>query len=246
MRKLATALGRFFFACVFLIPAFAGAAQIEIGAGVSRFDHRADGIWYQQGLPHRFDLQSHAFLLGLTGDFSPTLRWHVDAVDLGSSSVDSWDTAADEYYSPSLHQCLSHCDNLAHFIGSGHVYGIATTLEWHTTGEWQIGAEAGPFLYHSRWSIHVPNYFQATGWPETTTAAQTAPWGWMPGGIQRTASGWKPGFVIGVLLRYKSYAVSLRHYFDGLGFQMRYANGAIDGWPPGWTGQTVLMLTHSF
>ena len=247
LRSLRTAFGRFFVACVLLgIPFGAHAARVEVGAGVAQSSTKGDGIWYQEGLPHTLNLRSPAFLIGVTGDLTPHLAWHVDAVSLGSYSVDSWDTTADADYSPASHQCLRNCTNLAHFMGSGRVYGIAAMLEAHTQGRWQVGVEAGPFLYHSSWSVQVPNYFAAAGWPANTTPAQVAPWGWMPGGIQRSKSSWHPGAVIGITGRYRNFAISVRRYFDGLGWPMRYANGSSDGWPPLWKGQTVLMIIYTF
>ena len=247
MRNISPAFGRFFFVCSLLaIPFRAHAIGLEIGAGVAQYDHRQDGIWYQQGLPHSLGLRSPAFLFGAWGDVNPVLRWHLDAVDLGSASVDSWDTPADADYSPQTHQCLRNCTNLAHFIGGGRVYGIAATLEAHTSGQWQVGIEGGPWLYHSAWAVQVPNYFQAAGLPADTTPAQVAPLGWMPGGVQRSTSGWALGGVIGLSLRHAGLGLSLRHYFDGRGWPIHYASGITDGWPPIWTGQTVLMFTYSF
>jgi len=235
-----------FLAGILAFAPLAHAASIEVGAGVARSTTQGDGVWYQEGLPHRLNLHSPVFLLGVTGDLTQNLAWHVDAVSLGSYSVDSWDTAADADYSPASHQCLRNCTNLAHFMGSGHVYGIAATLEAHTQGKWQIGLEAGPFLYHSSWSVQVPNYFAAAGWPANTAPAQVAPWGWMQGGVQRSKSSWHIGSVVGLTARYDRLTLSLARYSDGKGWPMRYSDGTVDGWPPLWKGQTVFMLIYKF
>ena len=245
-RAMLTAFGRFFFAlCFLLVPFRAHALGLEIGAGIAQYDHRADGIWYQQGLPHSLGLQSPAFLVGAWGDVTPAIRWHLDAVDLGSASVDSWDTVADSNYSTATQQCIATCNSLMHLHASGSVYGLAGTLEAHTSGAWQIGVEGGPWLYHSSWSVEVPGWDAAAGIPNAMPA-QVAPWGWMPGGIQRSESGWALGGVVGLSLRHAGLGLSLRHYFDGRGWPMHYANGTTDGWPPIWTGQTVFMLTYDF
>jgi len=233
-------------ACTPIAHAASNAASIEVGAGVARSTTQGDGIWYQAGLPHTLKLRSPAFLIGVTGDLTPSVAWHVDAVYLGSYSVDSWDTAADADYSPATHQCLRNCSNLAHFQGKGRVYGVAATLEAHTQGKWQVGIQAGPFLYRSSWSVQVPNYFAAAGWPADTTPEQVAPWGWMPGGLQRSKAGWRVGSVIGLTLRHDRMALSLARYNDGKGWPMKYSDGTVDGWPPLWKGQTVLMLTYKF
>lgn len=246
-RALLAACGRLFFACVLLaIPFRAHALGLEIGAGVAQYNHRPDGIWYQQGMPHSLGLRAPAFLIGAWGDVTPAIRWHLDFVDLGSVSVDSWDTVADSNYSTVTKQCLASCDSLMHLHGEGGVQGIAATLEGHTQGAWQIGIEGGPFLYHSTWSVQVPNFLQAAGLPANAHAAQVAPWGLMPGGVQRSEAGWALGGVIGLSLRHAGIGLSLRHYFDGRGWPMRSASGVTDGWPPIWTGQTVLMFTYFF
>lgn len=224
----------------------AASAGLEAGLGVAQYNHREDGVWYQQGLPHSLSLQAPAVLIGAWGDVTPFIRWHVDAVDLGSASVDSWDTPADSSYSTATKRCISGCNSLMHLHATGGVYGISATLEGHTSGSWQFGVEAGPWLYHSSWSVQVPGYFAAAGWPESTTAEQVAPWGWMPGGIQRSQSGWALGGVVGLTAHSHGVGLSIRRYFDGRGWPMHYASGFVDGWPPIWTGQTVLMLTRSF
>lgn len=226
-------------AMILFTPMHARALGLEVGAGVAQYNHREDGVWYQQGLPHNLGLQAPAFLFGVWGDVTPIIRWHVDAVDLGSVSVTSSDTVADSSYSTQTHQCIATCDNLMHLHADGSIYGIASTLELHTSGDWQLGIEAGPFLYHSSWSVQVPNFFVAAGLPADSTQAQVAPWGLMPGGIQRSKSGWAIGGVVGLSVTHKNLGLSLRYYYDGLGWPMRLQSGGFDGWPPIWSRQAV-------
>ena len=199
--------------CAALLAIPAHAAQVEVGAGIAQANTHGDGIWYQSAFPHQLDLRSPAFMVGLTGALSPHFAWHVDAVDLGSYSVNSWDTYQDNFYNSTTHQCVSHCGDLLHFIGSGHIYGIAATLEAHTTGAWQIGVEAGPFLHHDTWSVRVPNYATMTGFGGSGSTACADQWGTTTGvDIARTCSGWKVGAVVGTSLRHGPLAFSLRYY----------------------------------
>lgn len=222
----------------------AHAAQIEVGAGVAQSATNGDGTWYQQGLQHSLNLKTPAFMVGVTGNISPHFSWHLDAVDLGSYSVNSWDTYQDDFYNTQTHQCVSHCGELLHFLGSGHIYGVAATLEAHTTGAWQVGIEAGPFLYHSRWGVNVSNYKPVVGWAGSGTTQCGNQWGTTNGeDIARTCSGWKIGAVIGVRLSHGPWALSIRRYQDGGGFHMDAGN---DGWAPLWNHQTVAMVTYTF
>ena len=222
----------------------AHAAQIEVGAGIAQAQTNGDGTWYQLGNPHALQLRSRALLLGLTGDVSAHVAWHLDAVDLGTVGVDSWDTVADANYSLAQQRCLATCDRLAHLVGSGHVYGVAATLEAHTRGAWQIGVEAGPFIYHSRFGIASANYTAVTGWTSPYSGGCNPDyWSAAPGGIARTCSGWHVGAVAGVRVAHGRWALSVRRYWDGAGCPMAATN---DPWPPLWHAQTVAMLTYRF
>lgn len=227
----------------------AHATQIEVGAGIARAQTHGNGIWYQDGLPHQLHLQSPAFLVGATGEISEHWSWHVDAIDLGSYSVDSTDTYADQDYSVATHRCVANCDKLISLHGSGRVYGIAATIEAHTTGSWQFGVEAGPMLYHSSWAITSPNYDAQVGSTAGIQGGSTCDargWTAMTGGITRSCAGWKPGAVIGVSVSHGPLTLSVRQYIDGLGYHMGGSGATSDGWPPIWTSQTVGVLIYEF
>ena len=212
----------------------AHAAQIEVGAGVAQAQ-TTNGLWYQNGFEHTLKTRSPAFMVGVTGAISPRYSWHVDAVDLGSYSVNSWDTPNDANYSG--HGYRGNALPLANYIGSGSVYGIAATLEAHTRGVWQAGIEAGPFLYHATWNLQVPDWYPS---------AQVRPLVFQQSGpiqpISYSQSHWQIGYVIGATVRRGPWAVSLRMYKDGHGFS---GHGS-DPWPPMWSSQTVAMVTYTF
>ena len=52
------------------LSAYAAAPKLELGVGVSKFDLRDDGLWYQEGMPHKLDMRSPAVSIGLTGDIT--------------------------------------------------------------------------------------------------------------------------------------------------------------------------------
>jgi len=236
-RPIRTAFVRFFVACVLLFPVMAHAARVEVGAGIAQSNTHGDGTWYQEGFQHSLSLRSPAFLLGVTGDLTPNLAWHVDAVSLGSYSVDSWDTPVDANYNPSTPtHCNGACLPLVHVIGSGSVYGIAATLQAHTRGAWQFGAQAGPFVYHESWNLAVPNWTAATG------AEGNVQWHSSNGALYSGQSQWALGYTVGATLTHGPLTLALSYYADGHGFK---GHGA-DPWPPLWKGQTVLMILYTF
>ena len=224
-----------FLAGILACAPIAHAASIEVGAGVAQSSTQGDGIWYQEGFPHTLKLRSPAFLIGVTGDLTLHLAWHVDAVSLGSYSVDSWDTPNDANYSGSGYR--GNPLPLAHYMGSGSVYGVAATLQAHTQGKWQFGMQAGPFLYRSTWKLAVPDWY-----PSAETApgvfAQTGP----VSPIHVSQAQWALGYTVGATLTHGPLTLALTYYADGHGFK---GHGA-DPWPPLWKGQTVLMLAYKF
>ena len=224
-----------FLAGILAFAPLAHAASIEVGAGVARSTTQGNGVWYQEGFPHSLDLQSPAFLIGVTGDLTPTLAWHVDAVSLGSYSVNSQDTPNDANYSGSGYKGTPL--PLAHYIGSGSVYGIAATLQAHTQGKWQFGIQAGPFLYHSTWALTVPNWYPSIRITHNIfdPTGPVSP-------INVSQSQWALGYTAGATLTHGPLTLALSYYADGHGFS---GHGA-DPWPPLWKGQTVFMLTYKF
>lgn len=219
-----------------LSPAFGNAAQVEVGTGISKAQTNGDGTWYQNAFPHSISLRSPVFLLGITGKLSPHLRWHLDAVDLGSYRVNSWDTPNDANYNPGRGYKGNPLP-LTNYIGSGHVWGIAPTLEIHTRGNWQVGADIGPFLYHATWNMSVPNWYPST---------QTSRGAFEPSGpmqpVYFSQSHWAIGGVIGVSLHYEAWFLTIQRYLDGKGF----SGHGNDGWPPLWKSQTVVMIGYQF
>ena len=213
----------------------AKAAHIEVGLGYSQARTQGNGVWYQQGFQHTLDLQSPILLLGVTAPVNQHLSWHIDAVDLGSYSVNSQDTPNDANYSGNGY--TGNALPLANYIGSGSVYGLAATLQAHTSGAWQFGVQAGPFAYHEQWSLAVPNWYPSQ---------QVAKGGFRVLGpvtpLAYSQSQWALGYVAGVTLKHGRFGFALDYFADGHGF----AGHGADPWVPLWKGQTVAMVTYKF
>jgi hypothetical protein len=218
----------------------------EVGLGLVHFDPEPDGIWRQEGLPHTMDLRSPVVTLGVYSDAYPWLRWHAGAAYLGTTSVDSWDTVRDADYSTTTKQCLRNCDNLIHVLGKGSAWGVYTTLEAHTTGTVQWGFEAGPLLYRAHWKVQVPGFLAAVNLPPDATPQQVAPWGLMPGGIQRDLAKWGLGAVLGVSVSYNDWVLSVRRYLDGPHWPVTHQDGSYDGFPALWRTQTSITVGKRF
>ena len=235
MRSYLAAFGRFFVACALCVSG-AQAAQLEVGIGAAHFFDYGDGTWYQQALPHHESLRSPAFMLGVTQDITPHLRLHLDAFDLGKAAANSWDVM-DTNYDPIRHICLAHCSQLTHFVSSGTLWGIAPMVEWHTSGAWTIGVEAGPWIFHQDWTVVIPNFYSSTGyappWPYWSTNGDA---------IYHSAHGWGLGAVAGATVRHGPWGASLLGFYN----QKPFGHMGGDPWPALWRTEAVFLLTYSY
>lgn len=142
--------------------ALAQAVDLEIGAGMSRYTPRGNGMWYQEGLPHALILNAPAFEIGLTDNSWQRERygldWHVSYVYMGNVHTDAQATSLDANYDASTKRCISLCDRLARFVGNGHNQGVKFTLEpTFTYAGWRLGVEGGIYVFHPTWHAAVYN-----------------------------------------------------------------------------------------
>ncbi len=216
----------------------AHAARLEVGYGATHFFDYGDGTWYQQALPHHESLRSPAFMLGVAQDITPHLRLHLDAFDLGKAAANSWDVM-DNHYDPIHHKCLAHCSQLTHFVSSGTLWGIAPMVEWHTSGVWTVGIEAGPWIFHQDWTVVIPNFYSSTG---NNPAAGWGPWTSSGDAIYHSAHGWGLGAVAGVHLGFNHYGLSLLGFYN----QKPFGHMQGDPWPALWRTEAVLIGTYSY
>jgi hypothetical protein len=143
------------------IPAAAMAVDIEIGAGISHYTPRGNMMWWQDGLPHKLDLNAPAFEIGLADRFYTRGRWGVDwhagYVYLGNVHSDARATA-DHNYSKETKSCIGTCLYQNRFVGNGHTQGIKLTLEPnYTWNGWKLGVEGGAMAYIHTWNVNVYN-----------------------------------------------------------------------------------------
>jgi hypothetical protein len=211
--------------------------HVEVGVGINRFFDHGDGTWYQYALPHKVHEITPSLLIGVTGDITPHWAWHLDAIDLGRASANSLDVM-DANYDPIHHQCLAHCTQLTRFISDGTLWGIAPMLEWHTTGSWRVGLQAGPWIFHQNWSVVIPNFYSSTGYPQ---ANGWAPWSSNGDAIYHSAHMWGLGAVAGVGLQHGPYGVHLLGFYNNKNFGL-----GTDPWPPLWRTEADLMVTYTF
>lgn len=162
-------------------PLMAHAWGIETGMGYTWSKGMGDGTWYQEGVPHETQLKTRAYLLGLyatpyeNGPFD--VRAHADYVYYGTQRA-SCMCVPDSEYNPHTHEAA--VPGYIPFNGSGHVQGVALTLEpaytWHGV---RFGAEAGPWLFWPTW--HVTRVDPAYPGNDNLSHRTTLQVGWVAG-----------------------------------------------------------------
>lgn len=225
-------------ACFLFFCASAQAMHVEVGAGVSRALTNGDGTWYQDAFPHTLNLNSLSGMVGITGDVTEHFAYHLDGVWLGRFGENSQDTPNDGNYRKGV-GCVGKCLPMANYIGSGWIAGIAPTIEWHTTGRWRFGVEAGPWLYRETWRESVPNWY-----PSRMISPQVfVPTG-APRPVMIDSGQYRVSYVLGVSLERGSWGLRLRYFDDHQNFPGTGGN-ATNG-PPLWRGQWNFMVTKEF
>ncbi len=215
----------------------AHAMGVEVGVGSTRFIDHGDGIWYQQALPHVLRLSAPALMVGVRGKLTQRLDWHVDFLDLGHASSDSWDVM-DNYYDPHNHVCLGHCAQPSHFLGNGSLWGVSTMVGMHVLGSRHLTVEAGPWLFHQSWSVIIPNFYSSTGY---APANGWAPWSSSGDAIFHAASNWGLGVSGGVVAHWHAFQATLLGLYNNHGFGL-----GTDPWPPIWRSELVLLVGRRF
>jgi hypothetical protein len=164
--------------------------QAEAGLGASRATD-VDGVWTQHNVKDNHErLITPTYLAGLTGSIYSRSRWslryHLDYVYIGEQRASC--------------ACVSDADYAAHnygaattgFAGSGHVQGIAFTLEpGYTWRGIRFAAESGPFLFWNTWREAVYT---------------------IPQQHVRSDPGMKVGYVFGARAEYHNVSLSYRYY----------------------------------
>lgn len=144
-------------ATVLALPSFvhAQSVHLETGAGWAWSKDMGDGTWYQQDVPHSEKLSTRAYLIGLSGDLygrgAIDLRAHLDYVYFGSQRA-SCVCVPDTQYNPQTHKAA--VSGYIPFNGSGHVQGVAATLDiGYTAYGLRFGLEGGPWVFWNTWHV---------------------------------------------------------------------------------------------
>ncbi|WP_434715522.1 hypothetical protein [Paraburkholderia sp. A3RO-2L] len=204
--------------------------QIEAGIGGAAYQHSANGLWYQDGFQHSFDLTAPAIEAGFTGDLYQAshwgVSWHADYAWLGTVHTQAMATPSDANYNPVTQGCNGKCWPLANYMGSGHDAGFLLTLEPHYDWNgWRFGIEGGPYIHRSTWTEDV------TGWVPTETAAPRNV-------IVHNTPHWEVGYVVGASVEYKNFSVTYQY------FKNSTSVSSSEPYPPIWKNTHVLLLKY--
>jgi hypothetical protein len=135
------------------------AASLEIGAGISKANPTADEIWWQSGAPHKLNMTSPMFTLGMRGD-----AWRTGYMYLGHYSINSIDTATYDVKPGDYNPCNGINNRMysegkhygpacANFNGSGTVQGLYAL--WTPTIAKGFKAEIGPYIHTTAWRENI-------------------------------------------------------------------------------------------
>jgi len=182
--------------------------QWEVGIGSGYTTTMGNGTWYQEGFEHTLDLKHATWKLGVTDKINDSWNWHVAYVNLGVNHSNAIAADRDEDYSPVTQTCVPTGCNLARYVWSGSTNGIEATAEWHTNGPVQFGVFGGVFVFKPISRVSV------TGWKASPTA--------QPQNFDIDSNnGLRPGAVVGGLVRFKDFDLSIQRYFNK-GLRMQY------------------------
>lgn len=198
--------------------------EIEVGIGGSAYNEGSDGLWLQKGLEHRTQFTAPAAEIGVVGDLTPWLSWHLDWAWLGSIRSQGLATS-DQNYNLATRTVRVPMP-LANFTGSGHDQGFLFTLEPHyDIGQWRLGFEIGPYVHRATWAVDAVNQVNFVGQTPYSTHFETNP-------------AWALGGVAGVSVSYKRFSLRYQYFRNGA----RHSDPA----PQIWTGVHVLTVGYRF
>lgn len=134
--------------------------NFNLAVGVTSFHIAKDGIWYQEGFPHKITRNSPS------AEFNVSTRpsggnWEYSAGILYLGKVtSSAEAIRDEEYNIKTKKCdsipISHCATVT-YNGSGTVSGLTFAARRYY-GSWF--AEYGLILERSTWQVDMPNFTQ--------------------------------------------------------------------------------------
>lgn len=171
------------------LPA-AYAVDVEIGAGITHFRTLGDGMYYQEGMPHKLELDKPAFRLTVSHDLSYWLMANASYLYFGrpwmsvhaAPDLEDYLPSGIGGYDPQTNHCRGECGPKRDFVSSGTLQAFALTLEPNIKrGQWRFGIEAGPAIFKGTWKATMTAASEQTPWgPKGTveTLSYDAPWTW--------------------------------------------------------------------
>lgn len=175
------------------------AVDIELGLGGAHYTTRGDMMWYQEGLPHKRDLNAPTYEASLVGTAWQSGAWSMDwrasFLYVGNVHSDAM-AVADEDYNRFTKTCLRGCDTAARFVGNGHQIGVRLTVApTYTYNGWRMAPEGGLYIYRPTWHEVMYTVYGGSLNVNGTTHWQLAP-------------------VIGASIGYGAWSVAYLHYFS--------------------------------
>lgn len=195
-------------------------SRFEVMGGHCEQNRTAEGSWWNSHYETNLDLSTACYQLGISNTpwawRGTSFGWRVAYVDLGRISTNSVMAIRDEdqFQNPSGANCnlATGAGCLIRTVGGGTARGISFgLLVERDRGGPVLGAEAGLFVYHNRFAIHITNYPD----PSVSTAAMVNQDHVTTNGRETDwdrADGWLATPYIGVNLRYQWFMVAARRY----------------------------------
>ena len=215
--------------------------SLEVGAGMAQASPRHSGTWYQDGYPYTLKTTSPVAEVNLHWQVSPGVSLIAGVVSLGHYASDSQDVPSDAAYNS--HTSLP----LAHYVGSGRLWGLQALVERRWGDTWQVGVKGGLLAYHESWRMDVANWYPAdpVGTKTWYTPREVVN-GYNIGPIipvHTSDQRWAVGAIVGATLSHRDWPVSLslEYVRDGADFSRDQGS-----WPPIWKSHLVALVSYRF
>lgn len=131
-------------------------AGVEVGIGDTFMRAQQDGVYYQNGFPHRLNMHSPAVDLAYANYVLPWMRYRVGYQYLGRVTSNAWVVNSDWAYGAYGAGAMQHVAGLKMY----NMTGVGTVQELYVTlapeykfEDYAFFIEAGPTLYKPTWKV---------------------------------------------------------------------------------------------
>ena len=218
-----------FAACLAACSVAHAVPRLEMGIGVTQFQDRGNMTWYQEGLPHKLQLNSPNVEIGITDNWEYGrfgVAYHLAAVHMGYVKTDAVATPDDANYDPVAKGCKGECLAHSNFTGRGSNFGVRATIEPYVTyNGWRVGIEGGVYYSKNIWKMTVYDWR-----------------GIYPGEEEKRTirvddrAGWMATPVVGVTIGKGNFDVSYKHYWHKSNAEF----------PAIWRGMNTITVRYKF